>query len=437
VLLALISARPFPGSWNDRSRLSTVEVLVDRHTLVIDESMFLEENIGDKLYIQGHFYSDKSPVPAVLLAGWYALLQGTTGLTAQADPELFPYLMTLASAGITYVAAVWCLYQLGGLSHLRLAARLLLTGSFGLATVALTYAQHVNNHILLLGVAAALLLQLMRLAQTGTSWPRLLGIGLLAGLGYTIDLGTGPVLLVCTLALIAYRCRRLDAVAVCLAAALPWLVLHHTLNYMVGGTFKPANANPEHFRWPGCPFTERDLTGGWHHESIGHFLLYSLSLLFGKRGFFGHNLPLFLALPGLALLLLRRGRNRVEGLPEVAFGCSWAVLTWLAYGLTSTNSSGLCCSIRWFVPLLAPGYFVLALLLRHYPDCWRDLLLLSGWGALLAIIMWSQGPWMQHLVPGFWPIQAAAVLSWGVCRAWLWRPARTAMASIEEKSRAA
>ena len=38
VVVALVSARPYAGSWNDGSRLATVECLVDYHTLAIDRS---------------------------------------------------------------------------------------------------------------------------------------------------------------------------------------------------------------------------------------------------------------------------------------------------------------------------------------------------------------------------------------------------------------
>ena len=42
MLIALVSARPHAGGWNDGSRLATVESLVDRHTLAIDESIFVK-----------------------------------------------------------------------------------------------------------------------------------------------------------------------------------------------------------------------------------------------------------------------------------------------------------------------------------------------------------------------------------------------------------
>jgi hypothetical protein len=430
VVIALVSARPYAGCWNDGSRLAAVEALVDHHTLAIDHSIFLavpsdpgaapyppEEpallrtGTLDRLRIDGHWYSDKSPVPALLLAALYRLLQWTTGLTARARPELFCYLMTLASAGVPYAIAVWSVHRLGAPLRLAPGLRLALAVSFGLATVALPYARHANNHILLLGVAAALLPGLAWLAEDARagrrSWPRLLGLGALAGLGYTVDLGAGPVLLVCTLAVVAYRCRRAGAVAAFLAAALPWLALHHAVNYAVGGTFGPANAVTAYLQWPGSPFTPQTMTGGWKHPSLAHLVIYAAELLLGKQGFLGHNLPLFLAVPALAALAWRRTAD----LPEVLFACCWCGGTWLAYAVNSVNHSGLCCSVRWFVPLLAPAYYGLALFLRDYPRWRGTFFLLSGWGAGLGVLLWAEGPWMKHMVPGFWALQAAALLS--------------------------
>lgn len=435
--VAVISARSYAASWNDGSRLAAVESLVDRHTLVIDDSIFVrvpprhdpaapmpypedEPNLlvhgtRDKLLIRGHFYSDKSPVPALLMAGLYQALQWGTGLRARERPDRFCYWMTLGSAGLAYVVAVWSIFQLGQPLRLPLSLRTALTASFGLATVALTYTRHVNNHILLLGVAAALVLGLARLAEATRAGQkprlRLLGLGMLAGLGYTIDLGAGPVLLVCTLAMVAYRCKGLRPVMVFVLAALPWLAVHHAINYVVGGTFRPASALPEYLQWPGSPFTSQNMTGIWNHRNVWHFLVYAAALLFGKRGFFGHSLPSFLMLPGIVALL----RRRTPELPEILWAVSWCSGTWLLYATMSTNYSGVAASVRWFVPLLAPAYYLLAVFLREHPGYRKDFLVLSGWGILVAGLMWWKGPWMKRMVPLFWPLQAAALLSWIAC----------------------
>jgi hypothetical protein len=440
VVVALVSARPYAGSWNDGSRLATVECLVDYHTLAIEDSIFvrvplqgeaaagspypadepalLEHGTLDKLFVQGHFYSDKSPVPALLMAVLYQGLQACSGRTARQDPAGFCYAMTVATSGLAYVVAVWCVFRLGLLLGLSQPLRLALTGSFALATVALPYSRHANNHILLLAVAAALVLKLATLATPTTEGRTpsrsLFALGSLAGLGYSIDLAAGPLLLLCTLGVVLYRGRHVRAGARFVLAALPWVALHHAVNFSTGGTWKPANAVPDYFQWPGCPFTAESLTGSWQHPSISHFLLYAGGLLAGKRGFLGHNMPLFLALPGLFLLLRRHPQAR----PELLFAGCWSAGTWLAYALTSTNSSGLCCSVRWFVPLLAPGYYVLALCLRYSGPARALFAVLSGWGAVLATLMWWYGPWMKHMVPFFWPIQGAALVSAGVVRVW-------------------
>jgi hypothetical protein len=437
LVIAFASARDFAGSWNDGSRLATVECLVDYGTLAIDRSIFtlphspdgpaetlpypaddielLTKGTGDKLLIEGHYYSDKSPVPAVFMSGLYKSMQMLTGLRARDNPASFCYWMTVGSSGLAYALAVWWMHRVAMALGMTALRRLLLAGGFALTTVALPYARHVNNHILLLAVAAGLMAALARATSErlprAMDWRRHLWLGALSGLGYTIDLGAGPVLLLCTIALTWYRWRRWAPVAVLLGAG-PWLALHHGLNYHIGGTFKPANAVAEYFQWPGSVFDSTNLTGSWNHRSVKDFLVYATALLVGKRGFISHNLALYLAVPGgLALL-----RKRVAEAPEIIFAMCWCGGTWLAYALTSNNYAGVCCSIRWFVPLLAPGYYVLALLLRQHPVYWRDFVVLSAWGAVLAALMWWRGPWMKHMAPLFWPIQAGVLLSWIAAR---------------------
>ncbi len=421
-LVALLSARPFAGSWNDGSRLATVECLVDYGTWVIDQSIFvqpppsgtsaplpypaddallLSRGTGDKLFIDGHYYSDKSPVPALYLAGVYRVLQWTTGLVARAEPARFCYLLTLFSSGIAYVISVFCIDRLA--RSLGTATRLLVTASFAVATIALPYARQVNNHILILAVCCVLL-SFLNPRTRG----QMIAAGMLLGAAYTIDLGIGPVLVLSFIGLVAYRTRSAGSVALVLLAAFPLFLLHHYFNWRIGGTFGPANAQPAFFLWPGAPFSASNLTGGWVHDSFGQFFVYALDLLFGKRGFLGHNLALFLALPGVFILL----RSRVKETPEILWAVSFFVGGWLIYAITSNNYSGQCCSIRWFVPLLAPAYYLLIVLLRHAPRYRFELIILTLFGIVEGLLMWREGPWMPHMVPGFWFIQGGALLVW-------------------------
>jgi hypothetical protein len=284
-----------------------------------------------------------------------------------------------------------------------------LTGSFAAATIAATYAQHVNNHIFLLAVASALTVELLGLGNGDASPVRCFRIGLLMGLGYAIDLGVGPVLFLATATVVAVRLwRRPWALALAAVAAMPIPVVHHVLNAHVGGTLGPANAVPAYLAWPGSPFTAQSMTGGWHHPSVSRFVLYSLDMLVGKRGILGHNLPLFLAVVALPALWRRCWNER----PELLHAVGWSVGAWLLYGATSTNSSGVCCSIRWLVPMIAPGYLILGLVLRERPEWRPDFLLLTGWGAIYAGVAAVRGPWREVDPRVHWILVAGAGISW-------------------------
>jgi hypothetical protein len=486
LLLAGISALPYAGGWNDGSRLATVESLVDRHTLAIDESVFCrpsEDTIArgcppyapreydlltygtrDKLLIGGHFYSDKPAVISLLMAGLYQGAQWLGLPSASERPDLFCRVLTLGTSGLAYLIAVLALYRLGRLLGLPGRTNLAWVASFALATFALIYTQHVNNHILLLGVAALICLQFTRLArETETGQPsmwRLAGLGTLAGLGFNLDLGSGPLLLAGMFGLVLYRCRSMSASLVFLLAASPWVAGSLGINYAIGGVWKPMNMVPEYSAWPGCPFNPQNMTGYSRHSPL-KLVVYALALLFGKQGFISHNLPLFLAIPALAGLFRRPHSRQVTmpvwqkrvrtcdarragspsrtwlgtgparrfgpieesrpadpflaHRPELTMALGWCGATWLLYAVLSNNYGGACCSVRWFVPFLAPGYYLLGVYLRKYPCCRAEFLGLSFWGGVLAVFMWYSGPWTLHLIPVLWPIVGAALLTWMIC----------------------
>jgi hypothetical protein len=427
--LALLLAKPYAASWNDGSRLATVESFVDYHTLYIDQSIFtrptspyqpspyprddaLLNTYGtlDKMYIDGHYYSDKSPIPALLMGGVYGVWKGIGGPAAAERPDRFCWIMTVASSGLAYVVAAACLFIICLRLGLSQFWSLALTVAFGAGTVSIAYVQHVNNHMLLLAVAMAqwmLLLQPATLTRTGIA-------GCLAGLAYAIDLGAGPALLAITGLFVLYEARSARRpvffeTSVFFLSAFPWLLAHHFLNFQIGGTFGPANAVPEYFNWPGSPFRADNMTGSWNHASIGAAFTYALDMLFGKRGFLPHNLPLFLLLPLLPILLRTHFREK----PIVVAGLAWMAVTWLLYAATSRNMSGVCVSVRWLVPLLAPAFVMLAICLRDLPRHRVDFLILAGGGVLLGAGMAVKGPWSGRILPFYWLIYGGTLAIWG------------------------
>jgi hypothetical protein len=422
-VLAIVTARPYAGGWNDGSRLATVESLVARSTFQIDESIYVavpeqspytpgdktlaRHGTGDKLLIDGRFYSDKSPVPAVVMTGVYQVARWG-GLPSAADrPDWFARVMTWLFAGLPYVFAVWCVGRTIGRAGLpdRWAVALTAGFAFGLA---LPYAQHVNNHILLLAVAAAVCELMLR--PPPMTRGRAIAIGVLAGLGYTIDLGAGPPMLLAAFGYVIWVSRgQRSLVLWAVLGAIPLLAAHHALNYLIGGTFAPANANPGYLRWPGSTFSAATMTGAWNHPSLAKAALYALELLGGKKGFLLYAPPLLMLLTGAYCLLFRPSPER----PALIALYAWMTMTWLAYAATSRNLSGVCLSVRWFIPLLAPGFVALAVLARESPVRRSALavLLVGGW-LLVPEFVW-RGPWSGRIPVTYWPVVGVTLAVWG------------------------
>lgn len=421
VAIALASALPFASGWNDGSRLATVECLVDHGEWAIDDSIFVKPSsqawpyhslnpfVGsgtlDKLWIGGRWFSDKSPAPALWLALCYWVLQMLFGLSAHDQPGLFCSLMTLASSGLAYVVAVAAILRMTGVVGLVPRMRVLVTASFGLATLALVYVRWTNNHVAFLAVTSLLTVQLAHLARR-ESVLRWALVGLLASAGYCLDLGAGPALVLALAGLAAWR-RRVACVLVFLAASFPLFALHHILNYQIGGTLTPANAQAAYVQWPGSPFD--NMTGGWRHASVVAFVVYAFDLLVGRHGFFLNNLPMLLV-PAAAVVVARCRPRETPMIVCLAAGCCGM---WMVYAIGSTNLGGGGVSIRWFLPMIAPAYLLLSVALREC-DFSRDLVILSIGGFVLMAIGWSQTLWIGRMIPGFWVVLVATLLVWAV-----------------------
>jgi hypothetical protein len=75
-----------------------------------------------------------------------------------------------------------------------------------------------------------------------------------------------------------------------------------------------------------------------------------------------------------------------------------------------------CAAVHWFVQLLAPSYYILARFLNEQPEYWPDFLILSGWSILIGARIWWQGSWAPHFGFFYFPLQAAALVSWATYR---------------------
>jgi len=282
--------------------------------------------------------------------------------------------------------------------------------------------RNVNNHIVLLGVAVPLFLGLDALAANPNSkhsW-RALGLGCLAGLGYALDQAAGPPL-IGAVALVAFRTRSVGSALLFVLGALPWFAIHHIVTYSIGGTIGPYSAVPEYYRWPGSPFDESNLTGVWGNLGVWGTLTYAAEmLLLSKRSFLLNNLPLILVFP--AIRVLWRRHREVKEWPELLFAFVWFLATVSIYAVGSTGYGGVCTSIRWFIPLLAAGFYTIAVALRYEPNFIGHSMTLGFWSFLVGGFLWYQGAWLDHSVASLWIVETAGITLWFADRLWRsWR----------------
>ena len=76
----------------------------------------------------------------------------------------------------------------------------------------------------------------------------------------------------------------------------------------------------------------------------------------------------------------------------------------LVYALGSNNQSGLCRSVRWFVPLGIPLWYVSSPLIRE--SGWKNhvFVLSISVGLWVAACGAWFGPWSGNVLPGYWVI---------------------------------
>src|SRR5262249_14317572 len=129
-----------------------------------------------------------------------------------------------------------------------------------------------------------------------------------------------------------------------------------------------------------------------------------------QRGFLSNNLMLYLAVVGVPPLFRMRFREK----PELLCGLAWCGGTFLMYAALSNNYAGGCLSIRWFVPLLAPAFLALAILLRERPEWTRDFVILSCWNVVWILPAWWYGPWWRPTLWLYWFVLAGGLTHWAI-----------------------
>jgi hypothetical protein len=330
-----------------RSRFATVQSLVERGTFRIDESEF--SDTIDKVYVNGHFYSDKPPLLAVLGVAPYYVVRAFGGSLGKRTAVL----ITLSTMGIGLVLCIICFYDALKMTGIAREYRLIMTASLGLATIYGIWNLTFSNN----GFTASWLFIgfycMLRARQTGRRNLWLFLSGLSLSMAGAVDNPTTLFFVAFAMYVLAIRELRGGF----LYYALPVLITFFPsalINYAISGSIRPVQLHPEYFRYPGSYWlTGPEALSGVKNNSPGFALRYGFNCLFGAQGFLIYDPLLLIALWYLVRRIANRGLLWVEGAIVLAVSAIIA----LYYFISTTNYGGYSYSIRWLVPTIPLLWF--------------------------------------------------------------------------------
>jgi hypothetical protein len=341
IALLALSTKLGPYSWNDASRLATIQALVEHHTFSIDVTAF--NWTADKYLYQGHFYSDKPPILAIYGAVFYFLIHHILKLSFYSQDKLTSYLVTLFTIG--GLSCIGLLYFRKTLIELFKTSHIwgnLLTLIAGAGTLILPYSTVFNNHttsgaLLLIGVYY--LLKPHRLRHICFS-------GLFMSLAGGVDLNC--FLFIPFAAVLLALTQSIRASLIFCVSCLPIIAIFLGLNLHTSGSMMPPAMNAALWDYPGSAFNPQNLSGVAGHNDLVGFLNYSFHMLLGNRGLLSYTPILVFSCFSLVLVVQRR-----SPLMPAYLLIGMATISYLLLYISRTvNYSGYSFGIRWYANLM-------------------------------------------------------------------------------------
>lgn len=350
--VSLIITSSKVSSPNEISRLAAIESLVERQTFVIDDSRF--KHTVDKVYLNGHFYSDKPPVLSVWLASYYFLLNKVFGLSFEKNTPLCYYLMTLFSVGVSYAALMVIFFNALRFAELSKKLSIYLTLLLGFGSLIFCYSRVLNNQLIaafLLFSAYYLILKCGK--RESPSKIRVFWVGLLTGFAFCVDIPTGGVFLVSYGVYLCFTQYRRSIWAY-LLGVVPMISLFAILNTRITGSLLPPYFHKEGYDYAGSIFPAA--VGGTVGVSK-NLLQYAFHLLFGFHGLFLFTPVLFFSI----WIMFRIAKD----FRHPFFKDSLMILVNLISLLTffclfTSNYGGQSFGFRWMLPLIPFMFYFLA-----------------------------------------------------------------------------
>ena len=358
--VSLITINPRINGWNEASRMALTQSLVEHHSFIIDESIFV--NGGDKVFIEGHFYSDKPAIPSMLAAIIYAPLHAL-GLHLDYGWNLSYYLIILFTVKTFWIASILAFRSALSFTSIQKDKLPLAIFLYSFASLAFAWSSSFSNHSLA-GSSLMIAFFFYLKGKHKDVKQALFWSGLFFGLAASMDIPTTIFLLGFGL-LVAHKWHASTPTRLFIVGAFLPLALHLGVNYFIGGTLWPLQINPEFFVFEGSVWTDSRALSGVSINSPLFTFQYAFLSLFGSRGLVWYNPLLFFLAPLLIRNVWRTNGFQLETL-TILVG---TIVLMSYYWLFSSNYGGWSYSIRWFVPVLPLIYFNLYEL--DYLSDWR------------------------------------------------------------------
>jgi hypothetical protein len=383
--LAIVTTNCSPGSWNDQSRMATIQSLVESGSFVIDHSAFL--CTGDKVFINQHFYSDKPPMPSLLGAIVYLPLYHL-GARLHLGRSIAYYLVTLLTVKVFWLCGTVAFFRALRFTGLDAQRRFLASLALGVGSLYFSWSATFNNHVLagsFLSIGFYFLLK----ARHENRVARDLGwAGLFLSLAGTADMPTG-IFYALFIPYIVRDTRLRAGIIFYVLPILVTLVPALAINYSIHHSIVPVQIVRSYFEYPGSPWLGSDNLSGMRANDTRFVATYSMSMLIGAKGFLLYDPFLFIAIWGLVHAVRQKGAFMYEGL--VIGSGSLAIVAY--YVMTTNNFGGEVYSIRWLVPLLPLLLFFLYPYFERYEKPYpRGFAALLGVSTTIALIG-AFNPW--------------------------------------------
>jgi hypothetical protein len=372
---------PAQLSENERQRLATVESIVKRGRLQIDDSSLDSQDhpVGAPVYAR------QPPMLAACLAGPYWIMD-RCGLTFRSNPTLVEYLLTLLGATLPVAGAAALLYRMGRIFELSRPWRALLAASGVFGSGLVSYATVLNSQapaaaFLLGGCAAIYHSAVTRQATRSRSW--VMFAGLLLGFAAVIDLSAMVFLALMPLAVLAMRrpaAARLHAIVwYCLGALAP-LGLHVWLTTHLAGAMRSSFLHANGVL--AAPISSDNETAG----SAPVIAANLVDGLIGAHGLLTHFPVVIFGLAGLAIVLRRNWPAVTKTMAGVSFVAMLLIV--MAYSALNADWGQPMFAARWFVLFLPLLVFWAGAWLRrpHHPAMWTLAAGLLGFSVLVSLL---------------------------------------------------